>query len=67
MNFYEAYRRKVVSVEEALQQIKSHHEVVCALVACEPATLLGNLHTISIGLRMFRWFRLYYWASMSFL
>ncbi|MDD3852514.1 MAG: acetyl-CoA hydrolase/transferase C-terminal domain-containing protein [Syntrophomonadaceae bacterium] len=46
MNYSEAYRRKVVSVEEALQQIKSHHEVVCALVACEPATLLSNLHTI---------------------
>lgn len=46
MNYQDLYRRKVVSVEQALQQIKSHHEVVCGLVACEPAELLSQLHTI---------------------
>lgn len=40
------YRSKVVPVEEALQQIKSNDEVVCSLVACEPVTLLKNLHII---------------------
>jgi len=46
MNFKELYRRKVVSVEEALQEIKSGQELVCGLVACEPVTLLRHLHTI---------------------
>ncbi|QGU00243.1 4-hydroxybutyrate coenzyme A transferase [Candidatus Syntrophocurvum alkaliphilum] len=46
MNYKELYRRKVVSVEEALQEIKSHHEVVCGLAACEPVALLSELHTI---------------------
>ena len=28
MNYQQMYQRKLVSVEEALEQIKSHHEVV---------------------------------------
>lgn len=46
MNYQQVYRRKLVSVEEALEQVKSHHEVVCALAASEPATLLSQLHSI---------------------
>ena len=40
------YQRKLVSVEEALENIKSNQEVVTALCGCEPVTLLSNLHTI---------------------
>ncbi len=46
MNYTEAYRRKLVSIEEALEQVKSHHEVICALAASEPGALLSQLHTI---------------------
>lgn len=46
MNFAEEYRRKLVSVDEALKQIKSHDEIVCSLASCEPMTLLSHLHTI---------------------
>lgn len=47
MDFKEIYKRKVVAVEEALELIKSHQEVACALVACEPGALLEKMHTIS--------------------
>lgn len=46
MDYRESYRRKLVSVEEALENIKSNDEVVTALAMCEPATLLRSLHTI---------------------
>lgn len=46
MNHKEMYQRKVVSIEDALQEIKSGQEVVCGLVACEPAAMLSQLHTI---------------------
>lgn len=46
MNFRQMYERKLVSVEEALDQVKSHHEVVCALAASEPAAILSQLHQI---------------------
>lgn len=46
MNHKEMYQRKVVSIDGALQEIKSGQEVVCGLVACEPAAMLSNLHTI---------------------
>ncbi|HBQ25063.1 MAG TPA: 4-hydroxybutyrate--acetyl-CoA CoA transferase [Syntrophomonas sp.] len=46
MNYKEMYQRKLVSVEEALENIKSNQEVVTALCGCEPVTLLSNLHTI---------------------
>jgi acyl-CoA hydrolase len=46
MNYQEMYKRKVVSVEEALQEIKSGQEITCALIACEPVTMLSQLHTI---------------------
>ncbi|NLW90111.1 MAG: acetyl-CoA hydrolase/transferase family protein [Syntrophomonadaceae bacterium] len=46
MDYRELYRRKLVSVEMALDNIKSNDEVVTALAMCEPATLLSSLHTI---------------------
>jgi len=46
MNHQEIYRRKKVPVAVALEQIKSRHEVVCALAACEPVSILSELHTI---------------------
>ena len=46
MNSKELYQRKVVSVEEALKEIKSGQEVTCGLIACEPVTMLSQLHTI---------------------
>lgn len=46
MNYKDMYQRKLVSVEKALENIKSHQEVVTALCGCEPVTLLNNLHTI---------------------
>ena len=46
MNYQEMYKRKVVSVEEALQEIKSGQEIACSLIACEPVTMLSQLHTI---------------------
>lgn len=46
MNYKEMYQRKVVSVEEALKVIKSGQEIVCGMVACEPAAMLSQLHTI---------------------
>ena len=46
MDYQELYRHKIVSMEEALAQIKSGQEIACALVACEPVTILNKLHTI---------------------
>ena len=46
MNFDKMYQEKVVSVEEALQEIKSGQEIACSLIACEPVTMLSHLHTI---------------------
>lgn len=46
MKYEQMYSNKVVSVAGALEHIKSNDEVVCALVGCEPVTLLSNLHKI---------------------
>lgn len=46
MNCRETYNRKLVSVTEALEMIKSNQEIVCSLGACEPVALLSNLHLI---------------------
>jgi acyl-CoA hydrolase len=46
MNYNDIYQSKVVTAEEALQQVKSGQEIVCGLLACEPVTLLSQLHTI---------------------
>ena len=46
MNYKELYQRKLVPVLEALEAVKSNQEIVCSLAACEPVTLLSNLHHI---------------------
>lgn len=46
MNYQELYKSKVVSVEEALREIKSGQEIACGLIAAEPVTMLAQLHTI---------------------
>ncbi|MGI6452199.1 MAG: hypothetical protein ACOX0E_01760 [Syntrophomonadaceae bacterium] len=46
MNYNKIYQQKVVSVEEALQEIKSGQEITCSLIGCEPVTMLSHLHTI---------------------
>lgn len=46
MNHQDLYQSKLTSIDKALENIKSHHEIVCALAACEPATLLSHMHTI---------------------
>ncbi len=46
MNYKEIYQRKLVSVEEALKEIKSSQEIVCSMLACEPVAMLSQLHTI---------------------
>ncbi len=46
MNYKKMYQSKVVTIEEALQQVKSGQEIVCSLLACEPVSLLSQLHTI---------------------
>lgn len=40
------YRNKLVTVEEALQKIKSNDVIFCGLAACEPSLFLGSLHLI---------------------
>ncbi len=46
MNYKELYQRKLVPVLEALEAVRSKQEIVCSLAACEPVTLLSNLHHI---------------------
>ncbi|MEQ6378219.1 acetyl-CoA hydrolase/transferase C-terminal domain-containing protein [Bacillaceae bacterium S4-13-58] len=41
------YKSKVVTVDEALQHIKSNDHVVSALAAAEPRDILSTLHTIA--------------------
>lgn len=47
MDFKELYRRKVVSIEEVLNLVKSGDEIVVAMAASEPVELLSKLHTIA--------------------
>lgn len=47
MNIQELYKRKLVSIDEALQLFKSNDHVVSALAAAEPRGILAKLHTIS--------------------
>ncbi|MGL5417554.1 MAG: acetyl-CoA hydrolase/transferase family protein [Clostridium sp.] len=46
MNYSDMYKKKLVSVNEALNLVKSNDEIVCALGPCEPQNFLSNLHTI---------------------
>lgn len=47
MNYKDEYKRKLVSVEEALARVHSDDEIVCALGPCEPVNFLSQLHTIA--------------------
>lgn len=42
----EQYKKKVISVEDALKKIKSHSKIVSGLAAAEPKRLLQNLYSI---------------------
>jgi acyl-CoA hydrolase len=46
MNFREDYKRKSISVKEALDKVKSNDEVVVALAGAEPRAFLARLHEI---------------------
>ena len=61
------YKRKLISIDEALAKIKSDDCIVCALGAAEPNGLLEQLHTIAdrvtnvavctcLPMRPFKWF-----------
>lgn len=47
MNYQEEYKRKVISVEEALSKVQSGDEIVTGLACCEPVEFLSSLHTIA--------------------
>lgn len=47
MNSQEIFKRKLVTVDEALDHIKTNDHIVSALAAAEPRELLSKLHTIS--------------------
>lgn len=47
MNLKDLYNSKVITVEEALNKIKSKDNIVTALSAAEPKEILSKLHTIA--------------------
>ncbi len=51
MNHKEEYRRKLISLEEAVSRIKSNDKVVVAMSAAQPPGLLSTLHTIKDKVR----------------
>lgn len=51
MNIKEIYNSKVITVEEAINKIKTDDNVVSALSAAEPREILSKLHTISDRVR----------------
>jgi len=44
--FQEQYNAKKISVEEALNKIKSNDIIMCGIAAAEPISILSQLHTI---------------------
>ncbi len=46
MNYSDEYKRKLVSLEEAVGKIHSNDKVVVAMAAAQPPGLLSTLHTI---------------------
>jgi acyl-CoA hydrolase len=46
MDFKDQYKRKLITVEEALSKVKSKDEVVVGLAGAEPVGLLSRLHEI---------------------
>jgi acyl-CoA hydrolase len=47
----EEYKRKLITVEEALDKVKSGDHIITALAAAEPREFLSNLHTIAPKVR----------------
>lgn len=54
MDYKELYRRKLVSVEEALSRIPDGAALTTSLCAIEPAALLSRLHTVADAGKRFR-------------
>ncbi|MGL5411609.1 acetyl-CoA hydrolase/transferase family protein [Cetobacterium sp.] len=46
MKYLDSYHKKLISVEEALELVKTNDEIVCSLGPCEPQKFLGELHKI---------------------
>ncbi len=46
MEIAEKFKRKLISVDRALDLIESNHEIVSALAASEPRAIMSQLHTI---------------------
>ncbi|MBS4537602.1 acetyl-CoA hydrolase/transferase family protein [Clostridium sp. D2Q-11] len=46
MNINGVYRKKVITVDEALEKVKSNQNIVSGLAAAEPKRILEKLHTI---------------------
>lgn len=46
MNFKDEYKDKLITLEEALDKVKSNDEIVVGLAGAEPVGFLSNLHEI---------------------
>jgi acyl-CoA hydrolase len=46
VNFRDDYRRKLISLEDVLEKVKTDHEVVVALAGAEPRGFLSRIHEI---------------------
>lgn len=46
MNFTSQYKSKLISISDALNEVKSNFEIVCSLGPCEPSLFLANLHKV---------------------
>ncbi|MBO8166658.1 MAG: 4-hydroxybutyrate--acetyl-CoA CoA transferase [Thermotogae bacterium] len=47
MNWKELYKKKLLSLDDALGLIKSNHKIVVSMVSMEPKGLLDNLHKLA--------------------
>lgn len=47
MTYKELYRQKLITPQEAVQKVQSNNEIVVAVAASEPPSLLSQLHTIA--------------------
>ena len=46
MEYLNSYNEKLITVEEAINLVKSNDEIVCSLGPCEPQKFLNSLHKI---------------------
>ncbi|MDO5039783.1 acetyl-CoA hydrolase/transferase family protein [Clostridium sp.] len=46
MDYSKQYKEKLITVDDALNLVKSNDEIVCSLGPCEPQGFLNKLHTI---------------------